>query len=97
MKCMQMKEISYNKKRMPSFDELGTIPLNYVLLQTYVVGIIFIKMIKITIIKGIMIEQRYLSDFLIIFLPLLFNFQKSKGIVSKLTKYSYINYTISKL
>ena len=42
-----------------------------------------------------MIVQRYFSDFLIISPP--FAFKKVKGIVPELTKYSYINYTISEL
>lgn len=43
---------------------------------TYIVGTIFIKMIKITIIRSIMIDQRYFSDFLITSHPSAF---KSKG------------------
>ncbi len=66
------KKLAYNKKGIPSFDELGTIPKIIVLIPTYTVGTIFIKMTKITIIRSIMIVQRYLSFFPIKFhLPLL--------------------------
>ena len=64
------------KKGIPSFDELGTIPKIFVLVPTYTVGTIFIKMIKITIIRSIMIVQRYNSIFLIISPP---STSKSKG------------------
>jgi len=64
------------KKGIPSFVELGTIPNFFVLVPTYTVGTIFIRMTKITIIRSIMIEQRYFSDFLITSPPFTF---KSKG------------------
>ncbi len=67
--CIQMRKTSYNKKGIPSFEELGTIPLINVLVPTYTVGTIFIKMTKITIIRSIMIVQRVFSDFLIISPP----------------------------
>ena len=63
------RKLAYNKKGIPSFDELGTIPKTFVLVPTYKVGTIFIRMIKITIIRSIMIVQRYFSDFLIISPP----------------------------
>ena len=63
------RKLAYNKKGIPSFDELGTIPKIFVLVPTYTVGTIFINMIKITIIRSIMIVQRYFSDFLIISPP----------------------------
>ncbi len=63
------RKLAYNKKGIPSFEELGTIPISIDLVPTYTVGTIFIKMIKITIIRSIMIVQRYFSDFLIISPP----------------------------
>ncbi len=50
------RKLAYNKKGIPSFAELGTIPKILDLVPTYTVGTIFIKMIKITIIRSIMIE-----------------------------------------
>ena len=66
-----MKETSYNKKGIPNYVVLGTIP-NKSLVPTYTVGTIFISMIskaKITIIRSIMILRRYFSIFLIISPP----------------------------
>ena len=41
-----MKETSYNKKRIPNYVVLGTIP-NMSLVPTYTVGTIFISMIEV--------------------------------------------------
>lgn len=60
-----MKETSYNKKGRPSFEELGTILKVLISVPTYTVGTIFISMIKITIIRSIMIVNRYFSLFFI--------------------------------
>ncbi len=62
------RKLEYNKKGIPNYDVLGTIP-KFWLVPIYIDGTIFINMIKITIIRSIMIEQRYLSDFLIISPP----------------------------
>ena len=64
------------EKGIPNFEELGTIPLNNVLVPTYTVGTIFINMIMITIIRSIMIVKRYFTSFLIISPP---STSKSKG------------------
>ena len=82
------RKLAYNKKGIPSFDELGTIPKKYLfLVPTYAVGTIFIKMIIITIIRSIMIVQRYFSCFLIISPPFTLKVKENS---TQLTKYSYI-------
>lgn len=64
-----MREISYNKKGIPNYDELGTIP-KLVQVPTYTVGTIFIIIIasktRIMTIRSSMILQRYFSVFLIL-------------------------------
>ncbi|MBQ8219174.1 MAG: hypothetical protein IJZ79_05420 [Bacilli bacterium] len=47
--CLCQGKLAYNKKGIPSFAELGTIPLNNVLVPTYTVGTTFIKIIKIVV------------------------------------------------
>ena len=70
-----VKETSYNKKGIPSFAD-RYYPKVLRLVPTYTVGTIFINMIKITIIRSIMIVQRYFSCFLITSPP---STLKSKG------------------
>ena len=62
------RKLEYNKKGIPNFDELGTIP-QFWLVPPQMVGTIFINMINITIISSIMMVQRYFSAFLIISPP----------------------------